>query len=82
MPAAHEAVVGRPLPREAVGRVVRNGADEGRADLDVQLVARVEGRGGRREGGGERGDAVDEAGVVGVEVGEVKELGELAGVRC
>lgn len=78
MPAAHEAVVGRTLPREAIGRVLRDGADEGRADFDVQFVARFEGHGGR-EGGGERGDAVDEAGVVGVEVGEVEELGELGG---
>lgn len=74
MPAAHEAVVGRTLPREAVGRVVRDGADEGGADCDVQFLAWGEGR-----GGGERGDAVDEAGVVGGEVGEVEELGGLRG---
>lgn len=71
MPAAQETVVGRPLPREAVGRVVRDGADEGRADCDVEFFAWGK-RGGA--GGGERGDAVDEAGVVGGEVGEVEEL--------
>lgn len=40
----------------------------------MQFLARGEGR-----GGGERGDAVDEAGVVGGEVGEVEELGGLPG---
>lgn len=63
--------MGRTRPLEAAGRVLRDGGGEGRADLDVQFVARVEGCGG----GGEWGDAVDEAGVVGVEVGEVEELG-------
>lgn len=79
MLARQYAVVGRSLPFEAVGRVLRDGAGEGRAYLEEKLVAGGEG-GGVGVGGVERGDAFEEAGVVGAEVGEVEELVGVVGV--
>ena len=38
-------MIGQAFPFEAAGRVLRDGADERRPDLNVELVARVEGGG-------------------------------------
>ena len=75
MHAIQYAVIGRPFPFEAVGAVLRDCGDEWRAYLAEELLTGSEG-GGVRVGGGVEGfDAFEEAGVVGVEVGEVEELG-------
>ena len=74
MHAIQYAVIGRPFPFEAVGAVLRDCGDEWRAYLAEELLTGGEG-GGVRVGGGVEGfDAFEEAGVVGVEVGEVEEL--------
>lgn len=73
MHAIQYAVIGRPFPFEAVEGVLRDCGDEWRAYLAEELLTGGEG-GGVRVGGVEGFDAFEEAGVVGVEVGEVEEL--------
>ena len=38
-------MIGQAFPFEAAGRVLRDGADERRPDLKVELVSRIEGGG-------------------------------------